>query len=185
MNNFAKGGFSFLLAAAALSLVLLIAPGSAAAGACSGASTPAYELGGQKASKIALCVINRTRAAHGLKPLKADRKQEKAARGHNRAMLQKDCFAHQCSGEKDLVGRMEQAGYLPCTCSWAVGENIAWGMGESASPASIVQAWMNSAPHRANILSKTFDEAGLAIDNGSPAGGDKAATFTMDFGRKQ
>ncbi len=86
-------------------------------------------------------------------------------------MIRKDCFAHQCAGERDLVGRVEAAGYLPCKCSWSVGENIAWGSGSSSSPRRIVDAWMNSAPHRANILDRRFEDIGVAVDDGSPGGG--------------
>jgi hypothetical protein len=37
---------------------------------------------------------------------------------------------------------------------WKVGENLAWGIGESSTPRSIVAAWMASAEHRKNILGR-------------------------------
>lgn len=166
--------------------VMLLGPGAASSEAaiCGGSGTPAYELGGRDARSATLCLLNRERDGRGLKALHFDSEQQKVAGDHNRMMIRKRCFSHQCSGERDLVGRMEDSGYLPCSCSWSVGENIAWGTGSTASPRKIVDAWMNSPPHRMNILSKSFDEVGLAIDNGSPAGGGKTATFTADFGFK-
>ena len=100
-------------------------------------------------------------------------------------MLKKNCFSHQCSGERDLVGRMDAAGYLPCNCAWSVGENIAWGGGSTSSPRSIVDAWMGSSAHRINMLSSNFEEVGIAIHRGTPeGGGGDSATYTMDFGYK-
>lgn len=167
-------------------LVMLLGPGadSSQAAECSGSETPAYELGGDKARAATLCLINRERAARGMKPLRSDRKQQKAASGHNKLMIRKRCFSHQCSGERDLVGRMEDSGYLPCSCSWSVGENIAWGSGSTSSPRSIVSAWMNSAPHRANILNGQFEEIGIGIHSGSPEGSKQTATYTTDFAYK-
>ena len=178
----ATAAIAALLAATALSL----GPGAASghAAQCKNSSAPAYELSGREARRATLCLLNRERADHGLKPLHADEHQQKAAGAHNRTMLRKDCFSHQCSGERDLVGRIEQAGYLPCSCSWSVGENIAWGSGELSSPRRIVDAWMGSGPHRANILNRRFEDIGVAVDSGSPGSGGQAATYTTDFGFK-
>ena len=49
------------------------------------------------------------------------------------------------------------------------------------SAAGIVQAWMDSAGHRAMILNRGFREAGVGVASGIPSGG-AGATYTMDFG---
>jgi uncharacterized protein YkwD len=167
-------------------VLMLLGPGAdpSEAATCTGAGTPAYELGSRAARHATLCLLNRERAARGMKPLRVDGKQQKAASGHNRTMIRDRCFSHQCSGERDLVGRIEDSGYLPCSCTWSVGENIAWGSGSLASPQKIVQAWMDSPSHRANVLDRHFDEVGLGIDAGSAAGMDDSATYTADFGHK-
>lgn len=167
-------------------VLMLIGPWAdeSQAGQCAGGSTPAYQLSKGDARDATLCLLNRERTSRGMKPLRTDGKQERAAAEHNRLMIKKRCFSHQCSGERDLVGRLESSGYLPCSCSWSVGENIAWGSGSTSSPASIVGAWMNSSGHRANILNKSFDEIGIGIHSGSPAGGGDTATYTTDFGYK-
>ncbi len=99
-------------------------------------------------------------------------------------MLKQNCFSHLCPGEKDLVARVVSTGYLPCTCTWGVAENLAWGEGSESTPAAVVDAWMNSASHRVNILNPKYDEIGIAVDDGSPDGHGSASTYTTDFGFK-
>jgi len=49
---------------------------------------------------------------------------------------------------------------------WArVGENLAQG---SNTPEEVVQRWMDSEGHRANILQADFTEIGLAVTDGGP-----------------
>jgi len=118
-----------LLAAAALlgALLVLLGPGAASgqAAQCTNSSTPGYQLSGKEARKATLCLLNRERNKRGMGDLRADDKQQKAAGAHNRVMLKKNCFSHQCSGEPDLVKRIEQAGYLPCSCSCRAGSRLA------------------------------------------------------------
>ncbi len=174
-----------ILGAALLGAVLLLGPaaGTARAGSCGG-ERPAYAISGKAAAKATLCLLNRKRAARGLKPLRFNKRQRKAASRHNRAMLAKSCFSHLCPGERDLVGRFAATGYLPCSCTWGVAENIAWGAGRTAAPAAVVSAWMNSPSHRANILNRRFERVGIAVSDGSPGGPRRASTYTVDFGFK-
>ena len=179
---------SFLLAlVGAFLAVLALGPGAAqsAAAQCRGGDQAAYRMTNRQAAKATLCLLNKKRTARGMSRLHSNRHQLKAARRHSRLMVRKGCFSHECPGEKDLVGRVTSAGYLPCSCSWMVGENIAWGSGRKSTPRNIVDAWMNSAPHRANILNGQFEDIGVAVKNGSPGGSHhKAATYTTDFGFK-
>lgn len=173
-----------LLAAALLMLGPAAEPGHAAS--CGVAGKPAYEIGDKAAAKATLCLINRVRAARGIKALRFNKDQKQAADGHNRVMLSKNCFSHLCPGERDLVGRVSATGYLPCSCTWGVAENLAWGAGTKGSPAAIVNAWMASPDHRVNILNPHYEEIGIAVDDGSPAGdGYAASTYTTDFGFKR
>jgi uncharacterized protein YkwD len=174
-------GFALLIAA-----LLLLGPAAAhsKAAQCGGADKPAYSMSDSEAAKATLCLLNKERSSHGMKPLRFDKHQEKAASKHNRVMLKKNCFSHLCPGEKDLVARIASTGYLPCTCTWGVAENLAWGESSKATPASVVDAWMGSADHRVNILNPKYEEIGIAIDDGSPEGGGPASTYTTDFGFK-
>lgn len=178
---------SLLALTALLVAVLMLGPaaGKSQAAQCKGGAKSAYTMGEDAAAKATLCLLNKERAAHGLGALHEDVKQTAAAVEHNQIMVRTECFSHLCPGEKDLVARIASTGYLPCVCTWQVGENIAWGSGKTASPRLIVAAWMSSAPHRVNILNPKFDEIGIAVDSGSPEGDiEEASTYTTDFGFK-
>jgi len=49
----------------------------------------------------------------------------------------------------------------------SIGENIACGQ---RSPAEVVDGWMNSPGHRANILKPDFTHIGIGFAGGGPAG---------------
>jgi hypothetical protein len=66
-----------------------------------------------------------------------------------------------------------------------VGENIAWGESYLSTPANIVKAWMNSPPHKANVLNGEFEEIGLGIVPATPLTTNAGATYTTDFGRRR
>lgn len=182
--------FTHFLIAATAALLLSVAalgPGAARSEAaqCKGADTPAFKMKARSARKATLCLVNKERRSHHLGALHLDGHQQEAASRHNRLMVQKRCFSHQCSGEPDIVGRLEKSGYLPCNCSWSIAENIAYGGGGTSSPRSIFEAWMGSSAHRINIMSGQFEAVGIGIDRGSPeGGGNDSATYTMDFGYK-
>jgi hypothetical protein len=99
-------------------------------------------------------------------------------------MVDDHFFAHVSPDGGTLTDRLEVSGYLARPGGWTVGENIAWGESYLASPARIVQAWMDSPPHRENILSSEFEEIGLGIVTGVPFSSNAGATYTTDFGRR-
>lgn len=175
-----------LLAAvvALFALVLLAAPGSAEAAECRGADLAPAQLSKDRAEHALLCLINRERTDRGLDKLQGESAQAKAARKHTKVMVRQRCFSHQCSGEADLVTRIERTSYLPCDCYWGVAENLAYGEGKQGTPSGLVQAWMNSPAHRANILNRRYEHIGIGIVWGTPTVGDDrgSATYTTDFG---
>ena len=68
--------------------------------------------------------------------------------------------------------------------NWTIGENIAWGSGALATPRAIVNGWMHSPGHRANILRASFRDIGIGIRLGAPGPGlSGGATYVTDFGR--
>ena len=68
---------------------------------------------------------------------------------------------------------------------WTLGENLAWGSYQLATPKSIVRSWMNSPGHRANILNGRFREIGIGVVDGAPVPGTShAATYATSFGTR-
>ncbi len=179
---------ALLALAVALVLVALAASPAtpaASASACKkwGDSEPTELTRGQ-GRKAILCLVNKERDQAGLRDLGRDKKLQKAAQRHNDHMDGTGCFDHECGGEAGLDARLEGVGYLAGGLSqWAYGENIAWGMREQGTPESIVDAWMHSSGHRANILNSSFREIGIGFSVGTPGGGrEPGGIYTTDFG---
>jgi hypothetical protein len=66
------------------------------------------------------------------------------------------------------MDRIEGTGYMRGARTWTVGENLVWGTGPLSTPQALVTAWMNSPPHRENLLRPTFREIGVAAADGTP-----------------
>ena len=131
------------------------------------------------------CVVNRERERRGLRELDRTRSLDRAAAQHSSDMASNDYFDHRSPGGSTPAARARSAGYLSGARSWRVGENLAWGTGELATPNSIVKAWLNSPPHRELMLSRGFADFGLGIAAGAPqAGVAGGATYTMLMGRR-
>jgi uncharacterized protein YkwD len=107
----------------------VVAPGEAFAG-CAGARANVAKASPRKLRSALLCLVNRKRAAEGLKALKLDRKLQRAAGRHARDMVKRDYFAHQRQGGPDLTERLDRAGWNGS--AW--GETLAYGCGSSGSP---------------------------------------------------
>jgi uncharacterized protein YkwD len=163
--------------AAALLLGALAPAASAAPHACAGASAAAAAQSISQHRAAVLCLVNAQRARRGLPPLRASRLLTTAAQRHSRDMVLRGFFAHESPSGATVRDRIARTGYLHGR--WSLGENIGWMTAPSA--AGIVQAWMDSPGHRAMILHRAFQEAGVGVAAGVPAGGG-GATYTMDFG---
>ena len=180
-------------ALSALIAALLMAAGPAASSADAATAckrfgdTPLIQLRNRPARKSIVCLVNKERKQKGLSRLDSNRKLQKASQKHNELMVDKKCFAHECPGEPALDARLRNVGYLGGGLTrWAYGENIAWGEKGMSTPKSIMNAWMNSAGHRANILSPLFKEIGVGVSDGTPYSKNaKGGTFTTDFGLAQ
>jgi uncharacterized protein YkwD len=174
---------SVVLVVAALAVLLFAVPSASAAGACSAANATAAKASKRALVRATLCVLNAERARHNLRPLRLNRKLSRAAQRHSRAMAQRKFFSHTSPSGASFVDRIRSTGYLSGARSWAVGENIAYGSGSRSTPRSIGSAWMNSPPHRSNILSSSYRAIGIGIASGTPVGGG-GGTYTTDFGRR-
>ena len=132
-----------------------------------------------------LCLVNRERAAHGEGPLQTNSDLQDAAQGHSESMASGSYFEHAGPGGS-LLQRIMASGYLPGpNALYSVGENIAYGSLQDATPGAIVAAWMASPGHRANILNSSFREVGTGAVARLPAslgGGEPGAMYTQDFG---
>jgi uncharacterized protein YkwD len=134
-----------------------------------------------------LCLLNEQRVGHGLRRLRANETLERVATAYTRRMVRDSFFDHVAPGGSTMLGRVRATNYLRGTGSWSLGENLAWGTGSLATPARTVDAWMNSAGHRRNILDRSFKEIGVGITLGAPvevSAAQAAATYATEFGAR-
>jgi uncharacterized protein YkwD len=97
--------------------------------------------------------------------------------------LDKVYFAHNSFNGETVKARLERFGYTFSGYSlWKYGENIYWGSGTYSSPDCAFRWWMNSAPHKANILDRDFREVGVGVRTGTYKGIPGTAMYTVDFG---
>jgi len=115
--------------------------------------------------------VNAARKAHHLQPLRIDPALGRAAESHTLDMLHGDYFSH-----GDFAGRM-----LDFHLRGVLGENLAWSSG-GGDPRLIVQMWLASPPHRANLLRPGFRRVGLGVVRGTFQGSAGATVVTADFG---
>jgi hypothetical protein len=104
---------------------------------------------------------NRHRAEANLPPLTLNAKLSSAAQAKVSDMFRQQYFEHVGPDGRGPSDWVEDAGYAYL----AVGENLA--LGNFDNDAALVQAWMNSPGHRANILNTSFKEIGLAATAGT------------------
>lgn len=99
-------------------------------------------------------LVNVERAKAGLPALTEDWQLSRVARYKSQDMRDKGYFSHQSPTYGSPYDMMRAFGIS----YRAAGENIAMGQ---RTPAAVVNAWMNSSGHRANILSKSFTKIGV------------------------
>ena len=171
------------LAAAAV-LGAAAAPHTAVAADCPAAEASPMQVGNAAAARATLCLINTERRGHGLPALRWNPKLAAAARAHARDMVRRRYFSHTAPEGARLAHRVRLTGYLHAARRWAVGENLGWASLGADSARAMVQAWMNSPPHREAMLRASYRDVGIGVASGVPSdlplGG--SATYAVDFG---
>ncbi|MFE9425006.1 sigma-70 family RNA polymerase sigma factor [Kitasatospora sp. NPDC006697] len=135
---------------------------SAGASATEASASRRSDVSGAQADYVrqVLELVNVQRSQHGCGPLTANSKLQLAAQRQSDDMAARQFFDHTNPDGLGPRQRIEAAGYRWST--W--GENIARGQ---ADPASVMDGWMNSPGHRANILDCDFREMGVGVHFGT------------------
>ncbi|MFT4187775.1 MAG: CAP domain-containing protein [Aeromicrobium sp.] len=118
----------------------------------------------------ALELTNAERARHGLPPLTLD--DELNAAAQLQADHQAEILTMTHDGLGGLASRLGQAGYEALSAA----ENVAVGQ---MSIAEVVQGWIDSPGHHANIVTPEFTHMGFAVTVGSDG---RAAYYAQEFG---
>ena len=104
-------------------------------------------------------LINEIRAKNGLKALTYDWELSRVARYKSQDMKDNNYFSH----TSPVYGSPSQMIRNFGISFRSAGENIAKGY---ATPQAVVNAWMNSSGHRANILNASFTKIGVGYVSG-------------------
>ncbi|MGK5627069.1 CAP domain-containing protein [Streptomyces sp. URMC 123] len=154
------------------------APGKAPAGARRQAAPAATGVPRARAAAVrapsaaesaVLSLVNRERARAGCTPLRYDAELARLAEEFSEDMAERDFFAHTDPDGRTPWDRADEAGI-----DHLGGENIARGQ---TDPQAVMDAWMSSPGHRANILNCDFTTLGVGAHFG-PGG----PWWTQNFG---
>jgi uncharacterized protein YkwD len=121
--------------------------------------------------------MNRERAAHGVALLRQSEALTAAAEERVRDMMERHYFDHVAPDGTSPFAAAERHGYAYT----AIGENLAVGY---RSAAAVVDGWMSSPGHRANLLGTQYDDVGLAIVESSPIEGYRGPLVVAMYGRR-
>ena len=102
-------------------------------------------------------LANQARALAGCDPLNYNLQLERSAQGHAEDMSRQHYMSHTSLDGRTFDQRIRAAGYE----GGRIGENIGAGFGD---PSSIMDAWMHSPAHKANILDCRFRNIGVGYD---------------------
>lgn len=114
----------------------------------------------------------------GLLALKENAKLDQAAALKLKDMFDKQYFEHVSLSGVGPSGLAKTVGYQYIS----IGENLAMGFFDNDQ--ALVQAWMDSPGHRANILNSKFEEIGVAVGKGVYEG-KETWMAVQEFGRPQ
>ncbi len=121
--------------------------------------------------------MNSERAAYGLQPLRLNSRLALAADDRVEDMFAKEYFNHVSPDGLQPWTWVHRRGYN----YRLIGENLAVGY---PSAAAVVDGWMHSPGHRANILGRGFNEVGVALGAGSPTRGYRGPTVVALYGAR-
>jgi uncharacterized protein YkwD len=111
----------------------------------------------------------------------------RAAESHAATLARSGTFGHRVPGQRRFQQRLLRFYSARGFSYWATGENIFWARSH-VSPMQVVRAWLNSLPHRLNLVDPTWHEVGVAAVRAPRApgvyGGADVTIVVIEFGRR-
>jgi uncharacterized protein YkwD len=131
--------------------------------------------------RATICLFNRVRADHGLRPVRRSARLATLAQGYAGTLARYKFFSHTTPAGRTFAQRVYSARYVRGT-AWEVGEVLAWAPGRP-TPHREVLAWLNSPPHREIILTGAYRDVGVGVTFAAPRRGvRRGATYVGEFG---
>jgi uncharacterized protein YkwD len=175
----------FAAVAAAQLILLAVCTNASASAACPGDDVQQPLASASDSAMALVCDINQFRAQNGLRALRWDARLALGAQGHADDMAARHYFAHYTPEGLGLADRIEPTGYIPNNPDWTLSENLGFGTSTLSSPAATVNGWMNSPPHRENLLDPQIEDVGVGVARGVLTDDGVLGTiFVADFGAR-
>lgn len=152
---------------------------------CPNANAAPGSISERKVRDAVICLINAERVKHHLRAMRYNATLYRASHLHAVVMVKHNVFAHETRYDGSPGSRARRVRYVPRYGRWRVGEDLGEGSGSYGTPRAIVRAWMNSPPHRAQILTRRYRDIAVGSAPGSPIPGDSdsdAADYVVNFG---
>ena len=132
-----------------------------------------------------LAQINDLRREAGLAPLRASPALAAAAHEQSVSMAEHGFFGHDSFSGAPFWKRVETQVSETRDGAWRVGENLVWSSPQLSARRAL-ELWLNSPPHRQNLLTAAWREVGIAAVHASAApgvyAGQDVTILTADFG---
>ena len=127
----------------------------------------AGNLGGS-APRSSACTTRSARARPSA--LRESPRLRRAATGHSEDMVTRRFFEHTAPRGVTMVDRIMRTNYARQTRAGPSARTSPGAPGASPRPRGVMQAWMESPGHRANVLSRAYRELGIGVVTGVPSG---------------
>ena len=156
------------------------------------AGAPAAQLTGVSAASLLetdlMATLNSYRRARGLRPFRSSPRLRAAAVRHSGEMARWGYFEHASPNGAAFWRRIavyyRETGYR----RWMVGENLEYGQ-PGLEALEVLQDWLASPPHRANVVSRRFRDAGIGVvfvpSGAGVFGGLPTTIVTLDVGTRR
>jgi uncharacterized protein YkwD len=139
-------------------------------------SSPAVEPSSPAAPSLEasfINMINHIRSSRGLQTLLPNAFLNNIARSRSQDMLSRGYFSHHTPEGKGISAILQENGIMYACCAENLGQASppSWG-----SPETIINMWMGSGIHRANLLNPHFGQLGIGVVD---AGGRRVVTLVL------
>ncbi len=130
------------------------------------------------------CLLNRERAAHGMRPLVVSAALLRVAQTHSRDMVARHYFQHDTLHGLGVIARLLSSGYARGSQRYELGEALGYNYDDKVTPARMILQLLSSPLHRAKLLGARFENVGIGIVAAPPFlfAGHGGATYTFDVG---
>lgn len=148
----------------------IAAPAQAGATSCANTDIVPSPANVSQVDKALTCLVNEQRTNAGVPKLRTKASIARVAQSYAAQMGREHFFSHTAPNGATQTTRLKATGYFNGARKWYIGENIFEAPTGSDTPAMILDNWMHSAGHRANIMNRKLKDFGVGHILTTPTG---------------